>query len=144
MTGMNKVERKERIIGRLRHGADLLEEITGLCKQKGIRLGWISGLGAAQKARIGYYDQNSKQYEYIELDQHLEITNLTGNVSIRDGAPVVHAHINLADSSGRAYGGHLAPGTIVFACELSIEVLDGAVPEKKFDQETGLALWPIE
>ncbi len=34
---------------------------------------------------------------------------------MKDGEIFVHAHITLADRKGRAYGGHLMPGTMVFA-----------------------------
>jgi len=129
-------------IGRLRYGVDLLEEVTGLCKKENIRSGWLTGLGAVQKAHIGYYNQESREYQYFAIDQPLEITNLTGNISIRDNSPMVHVHITLADATGKSYGGHLAPGTIVFACELKIEILNGLVLERKYDEKTGLTLWP--
>ena len=71
----------------------------------------------------------------------MEITNLKGNISVKDGNPFVHAHITLADKSGKCYGGHLAPGTVVFACEFLIEALDGPVFERCLDEKTGLPLW---
>ncbi len=144
MTILRKVARGERFIGSLRHGADLLEAISEICREKKIQLGWVTGLGAVRKARIGFYEQSRREYEFLEIDQPLEITSLTGNISLKDGSPFVHAHITLADSSGEAYGGHLAPGTIVFACELAIEVLEGTVLQREFDRETGLALWPMK
>ena len=96
-----------------------------------------------KKARLGYYNQQDQEYCFFDLNQALEITNLTGNISIKDGAPVVHAHVTFSDKDGHAYGGHLAPGTIVFACEVAIQVLDGQKFERGFDQETGLPLWKM-
>jgi predicted DNA-binding protein with PD1-like motif len=141
---VKKVENNEIFMGRLRHGADLLEEITGICKEKDIKVGRIEAIGAVQKARIGYYEQEKREYEFVVLDQPLEILGLKGNVSVKDGAPMVHAHIILADSAGRAYGGHLAPGTIIFACECLIESFAGLALERSFDEETGLPLWSME
>ena len=94
-----------------------------------------------KKARLGYYNQKEREYHFYELDQTLEITSLVGNVSIKDGAPIVHAHVTFSDEDGHAYGGHLAPGTIVFACEIVIQVLDDPKFERRLDQETGLPLW---
>ena len=54
---------------------------------------------------------------------------------------MVHAHINLADSEGRTFGGHLAEGTTIFATELYLEELKGEKKIRRFDQETGLTLW---
>jgi predicted DNA-binding protein with PD1-like motif len=141
---LREVRKTDVFMGRLRHGADLLDELTEVCRQKDIKLGRIEAIGAVRKARIGFYDQEKREYEYITFDQPLEITNLTGNISIKDGSPFVHAHVTLADSSGRAYGGHLAQGTIVFACECMIEMLEGQAFERAFDSETGLSLWVIK
>lgn len=128
-------------MGRLSHGADLLEEITGFCTEKGIRLGRVEAIGAVQRARLAYYDQKTREYLFFTLDQAMEIAKLTGNISLKDDQPMVHAHVTLADSAGNAYGGHLAPGTVIFACELIIESYEGAVFERRFDAETGLPLW---
>jgi predicted DNA-binding protein with PD1-like motif len=143
MAIIRDVEQREIVMGKLRHGADLLEELTELCKNRGIKLGRVEAIGAVQKACVGYYRQRKREYEFLTFDRPLEILNLTGNISIKDGAPIVHAHITLADHSGAAYGGHLAPGTIVFACEYLIEVYDGPVFERGFDEETGLPLWTM-
>ncbi len=143
MANIRKLKPKELFMGKLSYGSDLLEELTELCQKAQIRLGRIEALGAVQKARLGFYDQKLKEYQFFVLDQPLEITNLVGNVSIKDGAPIVHAHVTLADESGRAHGGHLAPGTVVFACEVVVHVLDGPVFERGLDEQTGLPLWKM-
>ena len=138
---IKKVVPKALFIGKLSYGSDLLEEITDICQKEHIQLGRIEALGAVQRARLGFYDQQTHEYQFLVLDQPLEITKLTGNVSLKDGNPFVHAHITLADKAGNAYGGHLAPGTIVFAGELMLETFDGPMLERGFDETTGLHLW---
>ena len=131
----------EVFVGRLAHGDDLLDSLTAFCASKKITLAWVQALGAVQKARVGYYDQNNKKYEFIDYDRHLEILNLTGNVSVRDGKPMLHAHVTLADDRGNAFGGHLAQGTVVFACEFCVQVLDGSELVREMETQTGLPLW---
>ena len=131
------------IIGKCRKGADLLEEITSLCAAEGVKLGRVEALGAAQKARLAFYDQEAREYRFFELDGPLEITNLVGNVSLKDGEPIVHAHVTLADAEGKAYGGHLVPGTIVFACEFCVQALEGPELARGSDEQTGLPLWQL-
>ena len=138
---VKKVKSRELFMGRLDHGADLLEQITGICLENDIRLGRVEAIGAVRKATLAYYDQQTFEYRFFTIDEHLEITKLVGNISLKDGSPFVHAHITLADKTGAAYGGHLAPGTTVFACEVLIESMEGAILERKFDEETRLPLW---
>ncbi len=141
MTEFKSVKSREIIMGKLSCGCDLLEELTNVCKTRGIELGRVEALGAVQKARIGFYNQETRTYQFIELDHSLEITNLVGNVSLKDGNPFVHAHVTLADEEGKSYGGHIAPGTVVFACEFVLEAFDGPAFNRSPDEETGLPLW---
>ena len=137
----NGVEFSAGIMGRLDHGDDLLEGLTRLCVERSISLGRVEAIGAVRKARIGFYNQATREYAFSTLDRPLEILNLTGNVSLRDDSPMVHAHITLGDCDGRVYGGHLASGTIVFACEFIIQRIEGPACVRGFDEETGLPLW---
>lgn len=141
---VEKATEKGSLIGRLDCGSDLLEGLTAICKENNVTLGKVSAIGAVQKARIGYYHQDTREYEFKDLDQHLEILCAIGNISLKDGEPIIHAHITLSDQEGKAFGGHLAPGTTVFACEYIIEIMDGAKLERGFDEETGLPLWPMQ
>jgi len=131
-------------MGKLAHGADLLEEITTICVDNNIKLGRIEGLGAVKKSCLGFYSQDTKEYQYLTLDKNMEISNLVGNVSLKDGVPIVHAHITLSDEQGCAYGGHLAPDTIIFACEILVHELDGPEFRRGTDQVTGLPLWELQ
>jgi predicted DNA-binding protein with PD1-like motif len=143
MAVMKKVKPMQVFIGRLTHGGDLLEEISNICLKENIQLGWFEALGAVKRARLAFYNQETHEYEFFVIDQPLEITKLAGDVSLKDGHPFIHAHITLSDKSGKAYGGHLAPGTVVFACEFKLEVFDGPGIKRVFDEATGLSLWTM-
>jgi predicted DNA-binding protein with PD1-like motif len=132
-----------RFMGRLDMGADLLEALEEQCRVHSISLGEVRALGAVTKARVGFYHQKEREYHFLDFDQPLEIVSLTGNISLKDGRPLVHAHVTLADAAGRALGGHLAPGTEVFACEFVIQEYEAREAlSRGFDEETGLFLWP--
>jgi hypothetical protein len=143
MAMMRRIKPREVLTGRLSHGADLLEEITDICRKENIQLGWFEALGAVKKARLAFYNQETHDYEFLMLDEPLEITKLVGNVSLKDGNPFVHAHMTLADKAGNVYGGHLASGTVVFACEFILEIFDGPVLKRELDEVTGLSLWTM-
>ncbi|MHC5053897.1 MAG: PPC domain-containing DNA-binding protein [Planctomycetota bacterium] len=137
------VKHARRIMGRLGHGKDLLEELTAVATAEGVTLGRVEALGALKRARLGFYSQEEREYEFFEIDEQLELTNLVGNVSLKDGKPMVHAHVTLSDRKGAAFGGHLAPGTIVFACEFVMQVLEGPELTRSRDDATGLPLWEM-
>lgn len=143
MTEYRPVKSREIVMGKLPYDCDLLEALTNVCTERDIRLGRIKAIGAVRKACIGFYNQKTRTYQFSTLDRPLEITNLTGNISLKDGSPFVHAHVTLADEAGKSYGGHLAPGTVVFACEFIIEAFEGPAFHRSPDEETGLPLWTM-
>lgn len=138
---MNNYRVIRTLLGQLPYGADLYEELGAIVRREKIRLGRIQALGATTHARVAYYDQNTKTYNPIEFPGGMEILNVHGNVSVRDGEPFVHAHILLGDPAGKIFGGHLLPGTTLFACEVFIDELEGPPLERTLEGRTGLHLW---
>jgi len=126
---------------RLPHGADLLDGITGFAEDEGIESGAVFAIGAVSEAVLGYYDQEEKRYRDNHIGRRMEIVSCTGNITMREGKPAVHAHIELADERGETVGGHLLQGTRVFACEATVFRLDGKPLHRGHDVVTGLPLW---
>lgn len=80
-------------------------------------------------------------YSTVSLDGPLEVLFCVGNVGLKDGLPFVHAHMTLADTNGRSYGGHLMPGCTVDATfEVILQVYDGLDLVRKLDPRTKLFL----
>lgn len=129
------------LLGRLERGDDLAEGILRFCTEQGVAVGSLTGIGALERAALGYYDQAAGRYDTLQIEQGLEIAALVGNLSRKDGQPFVHAHLVLADAERRCLGGHLMPGCRVFACELCVWAFEGPPPERLPDPATGLALW---
>ena len=138
---LHRVSRSSTFMVRLPHGCDLIEELTAICMREEIMQGQVRAIGAVQKACISFYDQKEQTYKSTAFDRPLEIAQLTGNISLKDGKPFVHAHVTLTDEDSNVFGGHLAAGTLVFACEAVIEGFDGPQLERTFDEQTGLGLW---
>ena len=121
--------------------ADFLEVLEQFAEEKKIKVGHVGVIGAVKKAVVAFYDQDKKKYETLTLDEPLEILHCTGNLSLKDGNAKAHLHIIFGRYDGTAIGGHLMPGTIVFAAETVIEELLGAELHRGFDAQTGLPLW---
>jgi predicted DNA-binding protein with PD1-like motif len=129
------------VLGRLERGDDVLQGLTDFCRGSGIEVGFIEALGALEKGGVGFYDHEARVYREIRFDEGMEIASLVGNISRKDGEAFLHCHAILADRDGRCFGGHLLEGNVAFACEFRITILEGVVPERSFDEATGLALW---
>ena len=132
---------KRLFVGQLRMGSDLYDSVSKICIQEDIKIGRVTALGAVSQATVAYFDQKKKTYLPITFKKQLEILNCTGNVSVRDGKPFVHMHATFSDRKGNAFGGHVTPGTTVFACELTIEEFEGDLLERNLEEKSGLNLW---
>lgn len=129
---------------RLEQGEDLVDAITAYATNARIQAAWFTYLGAVSRAALRYYDQVGMVYRDFTIDQHLEVLSGVGNVSLKDGTPFVHTHASLGDAAGRAFGGHLDRGCIVFSIEVRLEELSGEAPVRIFDEASGLSLWGLE
>jgi len=137
-----QVKTKRRFIGRFAYQTDLLGALTDHARTHRITLGTFQVIGAVTRATMGYYDQGNRRYvTCVDLEKKLEIVSCTGNISLSNGDVFVHAHITLADHAGATYGGHLMPGTVIFAAEYLIDELSGAALRREHDPQTGLCLW---
>jgi predicted DNA-binding protein with PD1-like motif len=139
--GFSEVTAGRGFVGRLETGSDLVEEIERFCAEQGITAAQVVVIGAVRRARYAYYEQDDHRYRELETDTHHEIVGFTGNVSLRDDRPFLHAHATFADADGACVGGHLLRGIEVFAAEVMIREMDGVSLVRHPDPATGLALW---
>ena len=131
-------------MGRLPQGSDLYKGLQSFLEEHNIKAGTVEGIGALRKACLGYYDQDSKKYCSIDIEEPMEVLSLLGNISLKEGKAFPHCHIILGDKNGSTRGGHLMEGCSVFAFEFVIKQFDGASLVRGFDKETRLSLWNFD
>lgn len=59
--------------------------LAAFCEEKGILAGTVYGIGAVGKATFRYLNPETMRYVDKTFEEQMEITNLTGNISERDG-----------------------------------------------------------
>ncbi|MGM0471204.1 MAG: PPC domain-containing DNA-binding protein [Bacillota bacterium] len=128
-------------MGRLEHQSDLIKSLTAIAESENIEAGRVSVIGAVSCGEISYYDQQTKEYQTKIFEESLEIVNCSGNISLKNGQPIIHAHISFSNRQGEVFGGHLEEGTIIFAGEYIIEEFSGQPLQRDHDHQTGLPLW---
>ncbi len=93
-------------------GEEISETLTSFFKKEGIAFGSIRGIGAAKNVELGYLDMNTKQYRRWTIEEDLEILSLSGNITVKEGAPFAHLHGVFSDKLFRVHGGHFFKGTV--------------------------------
>lgn len=119
---------------------EIASAIMEFCKAEGIMAGEIYGLGAVGDAVIRFFSPMTKKYADMEFKEQMEMTNLTGNISEKDGNAYLHLHATFGRSDCSAIGGHLLSAVISGACELVV-IQSEAHLERKFSEETGLNMY---
>lgn len=122
---------------RLDPGDEICESILALAEKEDIQAATVTGLGATDDVVIGIMDTKAKKYNDIPLKEPFELTSLIGNLSRKDGVPYLHAHVNLGNTEGRVFGGHLQSAVISVTAEIFIRPIKGAI-DRKFNDGIGV------
>jgi predicted DNA-binding protein with PD1-like motif len=128
---------------RIDRGEEVMESLTQMCREEGILLEAVSGLGAADYAKVGIYRVADHQFEGREFEGEQEVSSIVGSITQKDGEPYLHLHINLCDDNMNIHGGHLVRCRISGTCELIVTVLEGHVG-RAYDEVTGLNLFEFD
>lgn len=120
---------------------EISEALAAFCRELDIRCGAVYGLGAISEATFRFLDPATKGYVDKTFSEQMEITNLTGNVSEKDGKPYLHVHITASRRDYTCVGGHLLDARISGACELVVDAYPKLAPGRRADAETGLNLY---
>ena len=123
----------------LQRGEELHEALLTYARDTGLTSAWVSGLGGASGVTLGFYDIETKSYEWKEIDEPLEIVSLTGNLSLVDGEPFWHIHGAFSGRDFQTMSGHVKSMRVGLTCELHITSL-GLSLHRDYDDTTGLKL----
>ena len=120
---------------------EVAQALAAFCEEKNILAGIVSGLGAISEATFRFLDPATKLYVDKTFSEQMEITNLTGNISQKDGKVYLHLHITASRRDYSCVGGHLLSARINGACELVVKSFPNQYVGRIQDAETGLNLY---
>ena len=92
---------------------DLIDAIKEIVKKHNIKAGLINVIGALKKFTVGYFDLNTKEYEFKTFEEDVELISSMGNISYKDGEPIIHMHISVGKDDYGIIGGHLSQPSII-------------------------------
>src|SRR5580704_15823758 len=121
-------------------GDELAEGLSKFAEQQRLSAASFKAVGALSSVRLGWYSWESKNYEpSVTLNEQVELLSLIGDVALRDGKPIVHAHAVIGKKDGTAHGGHLLEAHIRPTCEVVLTESPSHL-QKHIDPQSGLGL----
>ncbi|MBV9586257.1 MAG: DNA-binding protein [Alphaproteobacteria bacterium] len=123
----------------LSKGDEAMQSLQQFVREQKIDTAALTAIGAFERAVIGYFDWDQKDYKRIPVEEQVEVLSLVGDVAESKGEPALHIHAVLGKSDGSVVGGHLLEGHIRPTLEVILTQPPAHLRKKK-DPETGLAL----
>jgi predicted DNA-binding protein with PD1-like motif len=123
----------------LPRGSNVLDEILKIAQSEGILTGSVIATGRVGDLTLSYYDDDSREYRDHMLDGNYEVVSLIGNITLKDGEPMLHAHGTFADKDLKVVGGHLVSATVLPVLEVVINPTENTV-SRKFDENLQLTV----
>jgi predicted DNA-binding protein with PD1-like motif len=123
---------------RFNSGENVLENFSEFLEKEKVSSGIFYAIGALEKAEIGYFLSEEKKYSSKVFEENLEVLSFTGNITLKEGKPFVHAHAVLGRKDFSVIGGHFVSGIVGATLELFVKQIQPAIERK--EAENGLFL----
>ncbi len=105
----------------LEKGERLSEVFKIFFKETECKGAWVQGIGGALSVELGFYNLETKQYQWRQFEGLREVVSLQGNIALSEaGEPMSHLHGVLADEDYQTIGGHVKDLTAGATLELFI------------------------
>jgi predicted DNA-binding protein with PD1-like motif len=120
----------------LETGDEVASSLNRFAEENKLAGSSFKAIGALSSAKVGWFNWEAKKYETAaQFQEQLEVLSLIGDVALKAGKPVVHAHLIV----GTALGGYLLEAHVRPTLEVVLTESAQAL-HKTFDPESGLAL----
>ncbi|MGE3076233.1 MAG: PPC domain-containing DNA-binding protein [Dehalococcoidia bacterium] len=120
-------------------GDEPVNALQQFARERVIGSASLTAIGAFERVTLGYYDIEKQEYVTSDFDEQLEVVSFIGDISLKDGEPMVHVHVALGRRDCTLIGGHLMGGRV----RPTLEVILTRTPDalsRRFDAESGLSL----
>ncbi len=120
-------------------GDEFLSGLTAFAKEQGLTASHFTAIGAFERATLGFFNMQRKEYTKIPVTEQVEVLSLVGDIALNDGEPKIHAHVVVGAEDGTARGGHILEAHV----RPTLEVLLVETPkhlQRETDAKTGLPL----
>jgi uncharacterized protein len=120
-------------------GDEVVATLEGFANEQGLSASRFTAIGAFERATLGYFDWERKDYDRIPVDEQVEVLSLVGDLALNQGKPKLHAHAVLGRRDGSTVGGHLLEAHVRPTLEVLLTDSPGYLRRER-DPASGLAL----
>ncbi|MGI8577948.1 MAG: PPC domain-containing DNA-binding protein [Nocardioidaceae bacterium] len=124
-------------------GDEAFGQLSDFAREQELTAAQVTAIGAFERATVGWFYRQAKQYRPIQVDEQCEVLSLLGDVALGPDGPQLHLHAVLGLRDGTARGGHLLEGHVWPTLEVIIRETPAEL--RKTDRpDIGLALIDLE
>jgi uncharacterized protein len=124
-------------------GDEVVATLERFAQERGLDAAHFTAIGAFERAMLGYFSWEKKEYLKIPVEEQVEVLSLAGDVALQDGKRKIHAHAVLGRRDGSTVGGHLLAASVRPTLELMLTESPAHL-RRVHDPATGLALIKID
>lgn len=124
-------------------GDEVMAGLRDFARRSGLTASQFTAIGAFKSAILAFFSFEKGDYKRIPVSEQTEVLSLVGDVTLKEGQPLIHAHVVLGKSDGTAHGGHLMEACV----RPTLEVVLTEAPRhliRKHDPQTGLSLIDLQ
>lgn len=120
-------------------GDEAVAALSAFGREHGLEAAQVTAVGAFERAVVGWFDRERKEYRHLPVDEQCEVLSLVGDIAGSDKGPQLHLHAVLGLSDGSTRGGHLLEGHVWPTLEVIIREAPAQL-RKTYRPELGLSL----
>lgn len=121
----------------LSRGASFVDEVLRIAGRERVRTAQVMAVGGVDRLTLAYFNREKREYEQHEFKEFFEVAGISGNLTMKDGKPFLHAHGTFGRRDLSVIGGHLISAAVFPLMEVVLTSTRNTAL-RKFDDELGL------
>lgn len=116
---------------KLEPGEELHETILDFVHQKRMPSAFYQGIGSLCNIELGFFSLTKNDYVKHVFEEHHELINACGNISVEGGKHFAHTHVVIGNEKCETFSGHFFKGTVTITAEIFLFHVDIALNRKQ-------------
>src|SRR5579863_524551 len=81
-------------------GDEVMSTLGAFVREAEVEAASVTAIGAFERATLGYFDWDTKEYMKFTVDRQVEVLSLIGDVAVAENGPSLHLHAVLGNRDG--------------------------------------------